>query len=330
MPTITAGTKFSFNVVLSEAVKTKKNVYEARLIQAGLSLNNHYFPPEVLAKSAQMFEGRPMYIDHPRTEADAEVRSLKDKAGKIQRTWMSGTDMMAEIKISETAEWVATLIEEGIGGELSIYVGALTEDSPQGYTLVKEITAVGSVDFVSEGAAGGEVLKIYEAFISNHSPMTLDELKKNHPQVLEEAKKEFTGELEAKLAEHTKVHEESEALQKTLEEANTALKAENEAIKKQLEESAKASDTKRIDEMTKLCEGLPSAIAIPLVQSLVSKTDEEAKTMVEAVRKELSAKQVSMAAPIDGEGEGEEGNVVAQAFGITKSQIEAVREVYKF
>lgn len=325
MATLAAEKKFSFNVVLAEAKKTKKNLYEARLIAAGLSLNNHYFPPEVLAQAVHMFEGRPMYIDHPRTAADEAVRSLKDKAGKINRTWMSGPDMMAEIKISETASWVGTLIEEDIGGEVSIYVGALTEDSPQGYTLVKEITAVGSVDFVSEGAAGGQVLKIYEAFISNQTPMTLDELKKTAPQVLEEAKKEFLKEAEDAAKEEKKVEDEV----KPLEEENAALKEKTEGLEEQVAQSTKQLMIAKESAIKTLCEGLPSAVAMAMIPVLLTKTEEEAKTVVEALRKELATKPVAMAAPTDGDSE-EKANVVAEAFGVTNDQIEAVRSVYNF
>jgi hypothetical protein len=320
--------KMQLPLRLSEAKKKKPGMYEAILMEAGMSLNKHYFSEEVIAQAAHMFEGAPMYIDHPRTPADEAVRSMRDLAGRIQKTWMEGSKLMAEIKISESAGWVASLIEEDIGGDLSVYVGALTEDSPEGYTVVGEITAVGSVDFVSQGAIpSARVLQVYEAFISNHSPMTLDELKKNHPQALEEAKKEFTGELEAKLAEHTKIHDESEALQKTLEEANTGLKTEVEALKAQIEE-AKVTATHDND-MTKLLEGIPASVNDPLKNILKGKTLKEATMVVEALRKELAAKQVSMAAPIDGDGEGEE-NVVAQAFGLSKEHIEAVRSVHKF
>lgn len=313
---------------LTEAKKKKPGMYEAVLMEAGLSLNRHYFSQEVIAKSAPMFENAPMYIDHPRTAADEAVRSIRDLAGRIQKTWMNGSKLMAEIKISESAGWVGQLVEEDIGGDLSVYVGALTEESPEGYTVVSEITAVGSVDFVSQGAIpSARVLQVYEAFISNQTPMTLDELKKTHPQLLEEAKKEFTGELEAKLAEHTKVHEESEEAQKKVEEENTQLKTEVETLNKQIEEAK--TMTAKDAEVTQLMEGLPETLTPALKATLSKMTIEEAKVTVDALRKELAAKPVAMAAPIATEGEGEE-NVVAQAFGISKEDIEAVRSIRNF
>lgn len=160
-------------VELGEAVRGTGRRRKIQLIQAGWSKNGRYYPPSVLAEAARMKifpAGTPMYADHPTLTEKIErpERSIRDLAARLD------TDARYEngALVSEATSFGTwnTILNgpDGIAEKVEVSVrcfGELSEGSAEGREglIVERITEGRSVDFVTEGAAGGKVLELLEA-----------------------------------------------------------------------------------------------------------------------------------------------------------------------
>ena len=145
----------------------------AIFIGEGMSLNKRLYPAEVLKKAAPLFKGAPIYIDHPTfTEMfDRPERSLRDLAGIVTKARFGEfetddgtkiTGVGGTIKVASQSTWMVDLYEEKLAGDMSIVAylegdEVLDDDDEFDHFEVTKIDSIVSVDFVTTGAAKGQI-----------------------------------------------------------------------------------------------------------------------------------------------------------------------------
>jgi len=233
------------------------------VIKAGISSNLNYYSTEVLQKLPPFIEAHPkMYLDHDMW-GGIMGRSMKEWAATITKVWYDDKEsaVKAEARMTSNPNTV-WLYEEmrsdpkDVGCSIDARVMAHEEEIDLGSgnkiqaKVVDSWVVLNSVDFVTYAAAGGGIERIaasenpvdflkmlFKAAIESQSTdnpnkptkeeasMTLDELKKAHPELLQS----FLQEAEiASLKELKDVKVAHEAEKTTLAEANVSLKKQAE------------------------------------------------------------------------------------------------------
>jgi hypothetical protein len=228
-----------------EAVGDEGERYnEAVILTEGLSSNGRMYTKKALKSGVKVFTGALVFADHPAMseEADRPERSVRDVVGRLGKAYV-GTNkegksaLRAPLKLSETADWLRTLISEGIVDGLSIRAMGKGKDSDEGVFTVESFIEhpYTSVDFVTVPAAGG-----YAEFReSRHedNPLALldaEALRRHRPDLVDELTQESEfesvrvvrlreGESEGDLASLQETH-------RKLEEAHQKLEQEFEAL----------------------------------------------------------------------------------------------------
>lgn len=149
-----------------------------RVIVEGRSGNGNRYTVESLQSGPAVFAGQYIFIDHPSmSEAtDRPERSEYDKVGLLPKDpadFYLGPITEGEHagkqalffrngKLSQTVDWLATRIKEGISGEMSVNAHGRGHESDDGSgEFVVEAfvpNPLTSLDFVTKGAAGGRGL----------------------------------------------------------------------------------------------------------------------------------------------------------------------------
>lgn len=143
------------------------------IVVEGESGNGNVYTSAALENGVAVFAGKPIYADHPTRseERDRPERSVRDLVGALPENpddlWV---DEIAEGEfagrkalfyrngvLSETADWLATLIREGIAGAQSIRADGLGNwlDPQRTRFQVEAFASATSLDFVTKAAAGG-------------------------------------------------------------------------------------------------------------------------------------------------------------------------------
>lgn len=173
--------KTNYQARLIESKDAQGKEWEVVLIQAGKSLNNKTYPPEVLKKATNLFENARAYAyefkgkvwnhlpetirkiipegciknivgwyDNPR------YASFEDEQGKSQE------GILAKLHISENAEWLQKFLkdawEHGKKSLLGFSIDGDGEVDKDG--VVKEIRSIEEVTIVSNPAAGGQLCRL--------------------------------------------------------------------------------------------------------------------------------------------------------------------------
>lgn len=264
--------KLSETVGLLEDKDGKGTIWTVRCIQEGLSKNHTFYSKETLQESVHLFSGVPAYADH-----SDDYRSVRDVVGWFENPRYENDGVYAEFHALEATDWFLNPLREAyargktdligfsINGE-----GTRHADKVDGHLayIVDAITVIESVDGVINPSAGGQIVKLVASEKGNREEvelmalkeLTLEELKKAHPDMLDEiqkaAREEMASQLEAlhdkeedeaKKKKKKKKDEEDEAKAK---EAVTALeeqtKKEEAAVTAKLSESEK--QTAKLDE----------------------------------------------------------------------------------
>lgn len=222
-----------------------------KVIEAGLSKNNRFYPANVLKRDCNIFENAKMFADH-QTDAEARTRpenSVHNWVANVQRVWAesNGTVRAEAIVIDPPFKAkLAILAEKNLLHEMGISIraaGAATEREMEGRTVtyVESLLRARSVDFVTYAGAGGQV----EAMESNNNEFDVDvvslaQLKERRPDLIE-------------IIESSASRINMKTLEQQLQEANTALETEKKAhatTSTKLQETETAS--KRIAATTEL------------------------------------------------------------------------------
>lgn len=137
-----------------------------------------YYSAEMLERDAPKFKaGTKMYWDHPTASEERErpERSLRDLAAETvsDARWEpqgeAGPGLYAQAKVFSPYK---SAVDE-LGPHIGVSIRALgktqvgTAEGKVG-KLISEISRVGSVDFVTEPGAGGQVLQIFESARTNN------------------------------------------------------------------------------------------------------------------------------------------------------------------
>lgn len=218
------------------------------LIKAGWSKNGRYYPRNVLAKAARLFERVGSFDGHLKNP------KVSDYVGWFEDVRFDGERIVADFhifdeKLARIVAHAPHLVGLSINGEGHVVRGEA--EGRKGW-LVEDIERANSVDVVVNPAAGGGINAILEAFNGDKEDRleinTLAELKKAFPDLLEEYRQEIKKAIyaekeeernKARIAEAEKLAEELEALRKENEElkAKIAVFESREVLEAKLAES---------------------------------------------------------------------------------------------
>lgn len=159
------------------------------IVVEGESGNGNIYTPQSLQSGMEVFKGKPIYADHPKRseETDRPERSIRDLVGRIIETYL-GTDkagrpaLRFKGKLSESADWLRTLIREQIAGDMSINaVGKGHEDPATAKFVVEGFANAISLDFVTNAAAGGYATLVESASPNSNSVQPAQAVQQAHP-----------------------------------------------------------------------------------------------------------------------------------------------------
>lgn len=151
----------------------------------GQGLGRHLYTAEMLRENAHVFEGWKMYIDHQSPEAKKAAgglpRSIHDLGGRIIESWWDDSvpaegrfgqgAVVAKVKpvgqVKKLIEEDPELLEASIRAKATD-VHEAVENGEQVW-VVEGISAAppGSVDWVTEGGAGGRVANLIEGLMAD-------------------------------------------------------------------------------------------------------------------------------------------------------------------
>lgn len=197
-----------------------------------------YYPPETIAEAAGLFTpGTHMYLDHATESERAErgVRSLDRLVGVLESapTLNHNGALVADVKIMPAWREFVKEAYPYIG--VSISAAGEIEESEQG-RVVKRLTAVESVDFVTKAGRGGKIDALLESAVTEEEfsestekedgPMTVTITEAEHKTLTENAAR--VAELEAQIKA---LQDELKAEKaKTTEAKEAAVKAQATSI----------------------------------------------------------------------------------------------------
>lgn len=196
-------------------IDKSSSLLEGIILKAGKSSNGTFYSREIIQNSAEIFEGVKCFADHPKDSA--ENRSVRDVVGVVEKSWSEKDAIKARIRFSSAHDWLLTMIEEGLLGDLSINAVGRTKVSRRDGEVVREvleITKAYSVDFVTHAAAGGRIEKILRESESCAEGLkiieniSLDELTEARPDLIDQFAEKIRSKLTHSLEESLKEIEE--------------------------------------------------------------------------------------------------------------------------
>lgn len=290
-----------------QARSLKEAAYDAatgkltiKVIEAGFSKNNRYYPASTLKRDYKIFENAKMFADH-QTEAEARVRpegSVHNWVANIGKVWAesNGTIRAEAVVIDPPFKAkLARLAEQNLLGEMGISIRAVGEAREREVdgkttTYVESLLHARSVDFVTYAGAGGQV-EAMESSTANEfdvDVVTEAELRKRRPDLIT-------------LVESSASEKNMKTLEQQLQESNELLVAERKAhgeTKVKLSEAdKKAAQLVAVAELNKLLS--ESKLPKPAQEKLRKRFAEatEVKGMAEAITEEQAyLKQVGATA----------------------------------
>jgi len=170
------------------------------VIQPGLTLDGHHFyPRQVLAKAVEMYEGVKMFANHATDEEEwhRPERSINDWVAVLENPHLGeGGEILADAVIiaPEFKEKIELMDSQGklnsLGVSHSIFGDFEFETMGENdVMIITDIIGVRSVDFVTQGNAGGatHVLESYENDVDLISATRLAECRPDLIKKLEES-----------------------------------------------------------------------------------------------------------------------------------------------
>src|SRR3990172_2447257 len=285
----------SFSNPLLEAttVDKEKGIYEVTIIKEGLTSDGRrYYPKETLEKAAPLFEGVQAFADHPTKSEmkDRPERSIRDLIGMYEAPTLRASSDGVRLKTLESSKWVRPILDMATENPkmagTSIHADGRVLPKGKGEAdLVESIDAVFSTDVVTKPNAGGRIETILASKRNEGGEemkieeLTLEQLKKDRPDLFESAVRQEKETLEAA---HKKALEEAKKAQDNgrfvSKEAFETLKTSQESllIEKKITESKILDAVKDKEDQKKVNEFLTA--------SLKGKTEEEQDKIIESQR----------------------------------------------
>jgi hypothetical protein len=237
----------------------------------GQGLGRHKYTPEMLRENADVFTGWKMYIDHQSPEARKAAgglpRSIRDLGGRILESWWDDSvpaegrfgqgAVIAKVKpvgqVKRLIEEDPELLEASIRAKAT-EVHAIEEGGEQVWVVegIRQ-NPPGSVDWVSEGGAGGRVADLIEGLVAEEVDESANEhaeggdIVKELEEALRDPESGASQAVRELVAERTAaaIKVQAERHKRELEEARAA--AVEEGAQKAIEEAqelAKAAERK--------------------------------------------------------------------------------------
>ena len=150
-----------------QSIDAEGRAWEVEITKSGVCQSKRLeWPPEVLARDAQVFEGVPSYVDHLSLEEmkQGKGRSIQDLIGWIRQPRMGTGALLGTLHLLEPEKWASKLraiqaAPEGIGGmSLDVFYRAEPKAGLV-FGRVTQIVKALSVDLVSQPDAGGRILR---------------------------------------------------------------------------------------------------------------------------------------------------------------------------
>lgn len=219
-----------FEALNVDAEKKKAHVV---LIKEGWSKNKRYYPAQVLEQAVPLFEGAKCYLDHSDIKGIPN-RSVRELTGFYENVKFAGKQVEADLQFLETEAGKVgldiakeTVKHNKLLAGLSIRGIGTMRKVEEGHE-VESLSKIISVDMVSDPAAGGEFLRLYESVMEVKDDMkdlTLEKLKEERPDLVQSISEEVEsrvygkkGELDKQLKE---IKEQNDKLAKDIAEWKT-------------------------------------------------------------------------------------------------------------
>lgn len=219
-----------FEALNVDAEKKKAHVV---LIKEGWSKNKRYYPAQVLEQAVPLFEGAKCYLDHSDIKGIPN-RSVRELTGFYENVKFAGKQVEADLQFLDTEAGKVgldiakeTVKHNKLLAGLSIRGIGTMRKVEEGHE-VENLSKIISVDMVSDPAAGGEFLRLYESVMEVKDDMkdlTLEKLKEERPDLVQSISEEVEsrvygkkGELDKQLKE---IKEQNDKLAKDIAEWKT-------------------------------------------------------------------------------------------------------------
>ena len=219
-----------FEALTVDAEKKRAHVV---IIKEGWSKNKRYYPAQVLEQAVPLFEGAKCYLDHSDIKGIPN-RSVRELTGFYENVKFAGKQVEADLQFLDTEAGKVgldiakeTVKHNKLLAGLSIRGIGTMRKVEEGHE-VENLSKIISVDMVSDPAAGGEFLRLYESVMEVKDDMkdlTLEKLKEERPDLVQSISEEVEsrvygkkGELDKQLKE---IKEQNDKMQKDIAEWKT-------------------------------------------------------------------------------------------------------------
>ena len=259
----------TFALSLSETKIEKNNgnaILRNVVVLGPTSSNGRIYPLETQQKAVPLFEGTKAYLNHPRLNEMSEPRDVEDLIGEHKNVRVIEGRTISDMHLVDTPlvrDYVLPIAESKshLFGNSIVARGKMTK-SDKGM-VVEEILAVRSVDLVAEPATTSNLFAESKQFSAEEDmelkSLTLDQLKKDRPDLFEAVSTTLTAELEAKSAREaeTKALKDKVAILevRVTEQEKSVLERDQKIATHELEKAKAQKDS--------LVEGLFKAAKIP-------------------------------------------------------------------
>lgn len=240
----------------------------------GQGLGRHKYTADMLRENAEVFSGWKMYIDHQSPEAKQAAgglpRSIRDLGGRILESWWDDSvpaegrfgqgAVVAKVKpvgqVKALIEEDPELLEASIRAKAT-EVHQAVEDGEQVWVVegIRQ-NPPGSVDWVSEGGAGGRVADLIEGLVADedeNEPAEGGDVVKQLEEALRDPESGASRAVRELVAERTAAAIKEQAAKHEQELTEARAEAAEEARKEALAEVEQvAADAKRQIELRDL------------------------------------------------------------------------------
>ncbi len=220
------------------------------IIKEGWSKNKRYYPADVLAEAVPLFEGAKCYLDHSDIKGIPN-RSVRELTGFFENARFVGNQIEADLQFLDTEAGRVgfdiakeTIKHNKVLAGLSIRGNGTLRKVEEGH-IVESLKNIASVDLVSDPAAGGEFLRLYENIteVDDMKDLTVEKLKEERPDLVQIITEEVEARVYGKKNDLDKqlkeIREQNEKLAKDINEWKTyaQIKETETLLEKELSKS---------------------------------------------------------------------------------------------
>jgi hypothetical protein len=195
------------------------------------SRNGRTYLPETLAQAAPLYEGAKVNVNHPKS-GPSSPRDYQDRIGVIHAVAARGEGLFADFHfnpkhtLAEQLLWDAEHAPENVGFSHNVEARTTRRGDR---VIVEAITRVQSVDLVADPATTRGLFESQAADASppagdGPAPLTVEDLKREHPQLVEALCEPQAAEVRrleaevARLTEAESLHRKREHVRRLLRE----------------------------------------------------------------------------------------------------------------